>query len=290
VFISSNQRGADNAVLNGPAINLTLGFSPSLTNAGGTVTVTPPQGLALDVPSYASFQVDAPGTATTNPPKSAALPHFAVGSNFATAFFVTNTGAQNAHFSISSYDDNGSPVALPFAVLGPLSTLSGTVPANGLTYYEASNPQLPLQGGWALVNADPSVTVEKLFRSHGADGSYYEAAVPSSSGGKEFVVPFDMTIFSTTGDQIYIGLAIANQDSGTSAIVTCTARDPNGNVISNAVSVPVLKPLGHWSDYRFPALSGLRGTIDCVSNTTVAAIGLRFLGNDAFSSLPIIQK
>jgi hypothetical protein len=38
------------------------------------------------------------------------------------------------------------------------------------------------------------------------------------------------------------------------------------------------------------ALTGARGALDCTSNTTVSAIGLRFVGSDEFSSLPIIFK
>jgi hypothetical protein len=46
-----------------------------------------------------------------------------------------------------------------------------------------------------------------------------------------------------------------------------------------------------WSNYLFPALAGQRGTIDCDSNTNIAATALRFIGTGgAFSSLPVISK
>jgi hypothetical protein len=61
-------------------------------------------------------------------------------------------------------------------------------------------------------------------------------------------------------------------------------------VIPNAINVPVLNPLGHWADYLFPALNGVRGTIDCSSNNSIAGIGLRFIGTKAFSSLPVITQ
>ena len=53
------------------------------------------------------------------------------------------------------------------------------------------------------------------------------------------------------------------------ATITCTARDANGNVIPNGVTVPQLSGLGHWGGYLFPALTGQRGTIDCVSTTNI---------------------
>jgi hypothetical protein len=72
------------------------------------------------------------------------------------------------------------------------------------------------------------------------------------------------------------------------AAVTCTARDSNGHPVSGAVSVPALSPLGHWGNYLFPLLVGLRGTLDCTSTTTVGAIGIRAIGTNAISTLPVI--
>jgi hypothetical protein len=100
-------------------------------------------------------------------------------------------------------------------------------------------------------------------------------------------MPFDATIFSGTGAQIYTGIAISNMDTAKSAQIACTAKNEAGAVIANAVSVPVIVPLGHWAGYAFPALLGKRGLLDCTANTTVAAIGLRFLGSYAFSSLTV---
>ena len=139
-----------------------------------------------------------------------------------------------------------------------------------------------------MVTADASITAQALFRRHGSDNSFYEAAVPATAGNHELLIPFDATTFSTTGAQIYTGLAIANTDSRNSANVVCTARDAAGKVIPNAVFVPTLNPLGHWADYLFPALAGKRGTLDCTSDTKIASIALRFLGTNGMSSLPII--
>jgi hypothetical protein len=119
-------------------------------------------------------------------------------------------------------------------------------------------------------------------------GIFYEAAVPTTPGSTEFLIPFDSTTFAGTGQPLVTGVAIANLGSAT-ATVNCTAYDPNGVVIPNAVTVPALAPLGHWSSYQFPALTGESGTIDCVSNTSVSAVALRFLGS-ALSSLPVVTK
>ncbi len=52
----------------------------------------------------------------------------------------------------------------------------------------------------------------------------------------------------------------------------------------------ILPPKGHWAGYLFPALTGKRGTIDCSAGTLIAATALRFIGTNAFSSLPVIDK
>ena len=44
--------------------------------------------------------------------------------------------------------------------------------------------------------------------------------------------------------------------------------------------------LGHWANYLFPA----RGTIECMSANTIAGLGLRFIGTNAFSSLLVVTE
>jgi hypothetical protein len=119
------------------------------------------------------------------------------------------------------------------------------------------------------------------------------------AGTKEFLIPFDATTFPATGDQFYTGFAVANLDLTTTADVTCTALDSGGNIITNGVpdqqgsGLPLLSslpPLGHWQGYQFNNLIGQRGTIDCTSNTNIAATAFRYMGSNAFASLPVISK
>jgi hypothetical protein len=218
---------------------------------------------------------------------TSALPHFAAGGTWTTGIFVLNRGAVPAQFSIAFFDDNGQAVTVPFTG-GATNALSGMVPAQGSAYFEASDPQGALIQGWGQITADPSIVVQTLFRNRAGE-TYYEAGVPSSTGSKEFLIPFDATTLAATGAPFFTGFSIANLEP-TSATITCTARDANGNVIPSAVPVQQLSGLGHGGGYLFPALRGQRGTLDCVSNTNVAATALRFIGNTAFSSLPVINK
>ena len=214
------------------------------------------------------------------------LPHLPAGGVWTTGFYIVNTGFVSASYSISFFDDSGNPVALPFPA-GNSTVLQGTLPPHGMTYIEAANPQGALTVASGLVSADATITVQALFRESAAGGNYYEAGVPSSGGGSGFAVPFDATTFPATGAPLYTGFAIANLDPANAAALTCVATDQAGTVIPAAVTIPVLPPLGHYANYIFPALTGNRGTINCVSTTTVAALALRFLGA-AFSSLPVL--
>jgi hypothetical protein len=217
-----------------------------------------------------------------------ALPHLAAGGSWTTGIFVINTSPQPASFSIAFRDDNGNSASLPFGT-GLTSTLSGTLPALGSTYFEAGDAQSPLTVAWAQITAASSTVVQGLFRNN-VNGAYYEAAVPSIQGSKAFEIPFDATNFAPADAPTYTGLAIANLDETGAASLTCAARDGAGNVIPNGVTVPSITPLGHWSNYMFPALAGQRGTIDCTSTTNIAVVALRFIGTAAFSSLPVVLK
>ena len=265
---------------------------PALNGKRGTldcVSNTNISGLALRFlgSGLSSLPVVTNPAGLVGPAKSGAVAQVAAGGNYTTGILVINTSNTAGSFSIGFYGDQGKPIALPFTN-GTASTLSGTIAAHGSAYYETGNPELPLIAGWGRITADASIVVQALFRNN-VSGAYYEAAIPSTPGGsREVVFPFDATAFGPTGQTLVTGIAIANFDAAT-ASVTCTARDPNGVVIANAISVPTLAPLGHWADFQFPALVGWRGTIDCTSNTNISATALRFLGS-ALSSLPVVVK
>lgn len=238
--------------------------------------------------SYSSTASTFNGTLTISPPQ-AGLAQVAAGGTLTTGLYVSNTGSTPAKFSIQLYDDNGKPLSLPFAN-GNANSVSGVLPPAGSAYYEAGNdPKDPVTQGWAQITSDSSVVVQGLFRNL-VGGINYEAAIPAiGSGSTDLTFPFDDTTFAPTGQQLVTGIAIANFDPVNPAGVTCVARDPNGVIILNAVQVPMLAPLGHWAGSQFPALSGLRGTIECTSSTSISATALRFLGN-ALSSLPVVAK
>lgn len=269
--------------------------SGSLTYSASVKITANPTGLAAGATYNGTYLFNVNGSLASVPvtlnivaSQTVVLPHFAVGGSYTTVICALNSASQAATFSAAFRGDNGTPATLNIAGLGSVTTLSGSVPALGMQCYTAANAQAATITGSILVNASPGITIQALFRNLAADGNYYEASIPPSGGGFEWITPFDGTTFAATGNPTFIGLALANMDSAHAASVTCTARDSGGNFIPNAVSVPQLNPGGHWSGYQFPALAGLRGTIDCAASTQIAMLALRFLGYSAFSSLPVV--
>lgn len=226
---------------------------------------------------------------------NATLPHFAANGVYVTDFYLVNTAAQAANYAIYFYTDSGTAFSMLVQGQGVVNHIAGALPPNGSAFFEAGDPTVgTVSDGSAQVVADPSVGVQAVFRLHQTDSTgshYYEAAVPATTGSKEFQIPLDFTVFAPTGEQIYTGIAIANLDTVNSSTISCTARDSSGTIIPNAVQVPVLAPNGHWAGYNFPALLGKRGTLDCTGTTIIGAIGLHaFAVSGAISSLPVILK
>jgi hypothetical protein len=275
----------------GLPVLLTSGAPDVCTVANSVVTITG-AGLCSLTASQSGNQNYSPALAVTRTftvnEETLVAPHFAAGGTYTSVICALNAANRPARFSEAFRDDNGNAASLAIDGMGSVTSVSTTIPARGMACYDAANPNSSAVSGSALTTADPGVTVQSLFRNASADGHYYEASVASGPGASELVMPFDATTFAPTGAPIFTGVAIANMDGSRAANVTCTARDADGNVIPGAVSIPVLGPGGHWAGYQFPSLSGLRGTLDCASNTKIGVIGLRFLGAGAFSSLPVM--
>lgn len=225
----------------------------------------------------------------TNTIVSGVLPHFAAGGTYVTGFYLINkSSSQSTGFTLSFYDSTGAPVAVPVNGGSASTSITGTVAPLGTAYYEigiiTANPGI---SGSVVIQSNSSLVSQAIIRHLSAANVYYEASVPSTTGAFEIETAFDATTFAPTSAQIYTGLGIANLDAINTGTVTCTARDSTGTIIPNAIPVLTLPPQGHGAGYNFPALFGYQGTLDCVSTTRMGVIALRFLGNDAFSALPV---
>lgn len=283
------------SVTNLPSWITVSGVSQGLGPASVALTVAPNAGAArtagirvesLTVPVR---QLDAGACGGSSTCRLVALPHLAFGQGWTTTLTVANGKASTAEFSVSFFGDSGAPAALPFTGgVGSRSVLNANVAAGGLRYYEAEDPAGSEQGAWGLAAVDTGVTVHATFRRRTPQNLFYEAAVQPVEGYSQFSLPFDATVFALASAQVYTGIAIANLNALGSAQVSCLARDESGTLIEGGtLNIPELPSMGHWAGYNFPALAGRRGRLECRANTLVAAIALRAIGSDAFSTMPV---
>jgi sugar lactone lactonase YvrE len=298
IYISDYNNNVVRRVSNSVIVTAAGSNLSGYTGDGGPATSADmfgPLGLAIDPTGAFTYIADSGNNVirvVTNTINSGVIPHFAAGGSYVTGLYVINKSASPQTFSINFYNDAGTQIAVP--TTGGTTTgmtLTDTIAALGTGYYELGvlTPNGTALGGSAVIQSSPSLLVQGLFRHQGAGPSPYEAAVQSTVGSFEAEFAFDGTTYAPSGLQVETGVAVANIDQGNAATITCVARDNTGTVISNAFTVPTLNPLGHFASVSFPALTGLRGTVDCTSNTRIGVVALRAIG-DAISTLPVILK
>lgn len=215
------------------------------------------------------------------------LPYLAYGNIWTTGVYVVNSADTRATYSIAFYNPDGSVASVPFGDR-TVNSLTGTLPPHGSQYVEASNAAAASYSTVSgFISADSTITVQGLFRDSTA-GVFYEAGVPSTSGGTSFTMPFDFTNFPPTGQPLVTGIAVSNMDPAAAATLNCGAFNQAGGLITIALIFnQSILPLGQYSGYQFAALAGQSGTINCTASTRIAAIGVRQAGL-TFSTLPVI--
>src|ERR1700693_4225502 len=258
--------------------------APSYTN---TIVLTDDFGDTKAITVTFSPQ---PG-AVTQPVRSFA--HIAPQPPFATQIILTNTTGQSINFSMKFLHDDGSAFSIPVTTTSGgtqmKDTITDSIVAFGANYYDLSNASSDPVNVWgsAQLTAPAGVAGVALFRGVPDKKSYFEAAVPLSSGSNSFAAPFDQTISTVTNQQFVTGFAVANLDPSKTASVSCTGRDSGGHSISKGSLSFALQPNGHYAATLPSVFNGIRGTLTCTSTALVSAISLRFQGNE-FTTLPVI--
>jgi hypothetical protein len=219
--------------------------------------------------------------------------HLAPQPPFATQIVLTNTSGQSANFTLKFFHDDGSSFSVPVTTTsgtGMMDTIADSIAAHGTNYYELSNASPDAANIWgsAQLSAPDGVAGVAIFRNVPDAKSYYEAAVPLSSGSTAFVAPFDQTVSSVTHQHFATGFAVANLDSSNPASVNCIGRDGAGHSISNGSLSFSLKPNGHHAATLSGVFNGIRGTLTCTSTAALSGISFRFLGSE-FTTLPVVS-
>jgi len=211
-----------------------------------------------------------------------------------TSFILVNQTSASAPFQLIFFSDNGSPQTVEYTMSGvnsQNSVAAGGIPAKSGLVLEVSASSFI--SGWAGLSG-AGITGQAVFHRHVTPANEdFEATVPLTGGGIEYLVPFDSTSFNGTIPYL-TGLAIANLDGVNSANFQCTVYDPSGTNLGTS-GVVSLAPLAHTalalnSSSGFGLTAGIQGTLDCISGgPQVAVLGLRFLGTSGLTSFAPIK-
>jgi hypothetical protein len=187
----------------------------------------------------------------------------ASGGGWKSTITLINTGNATEDAVVSFFDDNGNPLALPvnypqapLAAPALASVIDRTVDPGAELLIETAGPlDQPTQAGWALVQANGSLTGYSLFRWGTAPHQQEAVAALESRTPGSFLLSFDQT-----GGYV-LGIAVANAFSP-AANVTATLYDDAGVPIGGTtLPLPAMGHTAFMLTDKFPAADGKRGTL-----------------------------
>lgn len=175
------------------------------------------------------------------------FPHLANGgpayAQWQSRFTFINPNATAATVTMYLFGDSGAALSLDFGS-GPTSAPTFTVPPNG-TYVLQSQIGPVTTTGWAYASATLPVEATVAFRLiHNGTAQLEITAAPTlpSFGYRSVATPL-------------VGIAVANQYTGSPLPVTVAVYDGAGNSLGQgALTIP---PLGHTSFNLFQVIPGL---------------------------------
>ncbi|MEQ1946748.1 MAG: BACON domain-containing carbohydrate-binding protein [Bryobacteraceae bacterium] len=294
------------AVIGTTTINLPVqGHTSFMLNAQYSVTVNKRGTIEFDTPGFGTGNAQrisvlglrAIGGALTTLPVLAnvgtgggSIAHATYNGGFTSVFYIVNTGAAAADFTLSFLDESGSALQVPL-----LLPQTGTnVTTSGLTRNLAPGAMLVVQtvandaaspiAGSAQLTSTGNVSGFEIFRwtTFGQ-----EASVPlETRSPNSYVLVFDDTNATTTG------VAIAN--GGAAAInVTVNIRNDAGVLLKTVLLN--LPAKGHKSFLLpdFDAVTGnVRGMAEFVvpQGGKISVIGLRARADGTLTTIPVLTK
>jgi len=264
-----------------PATAGIRGSASFSSQSGGQISVL---GLRNNGPALTTVPVLANVTKGTG-----SMPHVTYNGGWNTTVTLVNTGTSQTTPTLSFYDDNGNPLAVPL-----------TYPQTGTVSNSASiSPQLA--PGALLIaqtvgqDAQPSISGSAVLTSTGAVGG--SAIFRYSPSGQEGVVPIEtrnatayVLGFDNTGDRV-TGMALAN-DTGSAANLGLIIRDDTGTQLTT--DNIAMKANGHTQivlTTGYPETVGKRGSVEIDGPAGFSALGL-FLNTETgnVTTLPTLKK
>lgn len=231
----------------------------------------------------------------TSGPPSGVIPHLAAGGPWQTEITVVNTSSSPTIIYVLFWDDDGNPLNLPIAGIGPTTGVQFNLPANGSGILETNGSGPSALSGWASLYSDSTIDATEVFRNTTPGRDEFEASVPLVKYQQfHFVLPFDETLGYHTGVALAnpAGTNASAGDTG-SAQVFMTFRDQAGNILLSAGLV--LPPKNHMAFLladKYPVIAGKRGTVEFEQinwnidgNGELSALGLRSNPTGPFTSV-----
>ena len=211
------------------------------------------------------------------------FPHLAVGDGWQTTITYINYSPQEVTCQTDFLSDHGSPLLVSFAGRGMDISRSDVLPPGG-SVHEETNVELsaPAALGWARATCSGPVKASLLY-------SRFEGGVPTGEAGVNAVtVPATRFItFAEQGEGRFgTGVAYANPSATTTAFVTFTARDADGEVLAS--DDRTLLPRGHDAKNMVElfGLTSFTGWLEITSTAPIVSLSLNNEADPVFSSLP----
>ena len=193
-----------------------------------------------------------------------------------------NYSPQQVSCQTDFLSDQGTPLMVSFADQGTVASRPDVLPPGG-SVHEETNVELsaPLARGWARATCTGPVKASLLYRR-------FEGGVPTAEAGVNAttVAATRFVTFAEQGEgEFGTGVAYANP-SDTTALVTFTARDADGQVLASVDRT--LSPNGHDAQnmVHLLDLSSFIGSLEVTSTEPIVSLSLNFEADPVFSSLP----
>ena len=212
------------------------------------------------------------------------FPHLAVGASWQTTITYINYSPEEVTCQTDFISDHGSPLMVSFAALGTVVSRTDVLPPGGSVHQETNvDLNASLAPGWARATCSGPVKASLLFRQHNSAGMpVAEAGVNAATVAATRFVTFAEQGEGKSGT----GVAYANPSDTTTAFVTFTARDADGQVLDSVDRT--LLPRGHDAQNMASlfGLSSFTGSLEVNSTEPIVSLSLNFEAAPVFSSLP----
>ena len=282
LMLSPNGHGAQNMA---PLFGL-----PSFTGSLEVTSTTPIVSLSLNFEAELIFSSLPPGeldAAAQGAQGSTTyyFTHLAVGASWQTTITYINYSPQEVTCETDFISDFGSPLMVSFADRGTVISRTDVLPPGG-SVHEETNVELstPLARGWARATCTGPLKASLLYRRRNSEG-----APTGEAGVSAITVPATRFVtFAEKGEGQYgTGVAYANPSDTTTAFVTFTVRDADGNELARSAPLTLL-PRGHGAQNMEGVfdLSSFTGSLEVTSTEPIVSLSLNNEADPVFSSLP----